>query len=377
MTSPWCLCVFVCAYVVMLKQWGDSMADSSGENSGDSPEPFVSQVFLQLQKQKNKEMSSVPFLLQITATSRTPGADISWYVTVYVSEPQTPAQKAKQTSRSLSQDLVISHNDNHNILQRCALNWPFKYITKRRNPPESQWETYERINPWTWGSISVSLAALWCFGKESLKAAIVFLYNTRHWTTFYIHKQVTTCVFLTNTKTAPQAERGPCWVFVCVIRSHRVSRRWRVWHKQHRCITQKAHIFYTYLKWSLIKVKKTNFYAVCLILPWAPPGRCKQSSLPSNSFLWSSSPSLSQSQRHSTPSLTIWETNSRNMWCLTQVTQKNSSCLIKTMIIHSLCWRTNKCDEFTNPELVVLSSRAFLNEGTVISSNVSMVGITF
>lgn len=31
------------------------MADSSGENSGDSPEPFVSQVFLQLQKQKNKK----------------------------------------------------------------------------------------------------------------------------------------------------------------------------------------------------------------------------------------------------------------------------------------------------------------------------------
>lgn len=190
----------------------------------------------------------------------------------------------------------------------------------------------------------------------------------------YIHKQVTTCVFLTNTKTAPQAERGPCWVFVCVIRSHRVSWRWRVWHKQHCCITQKAHIFYTYLKWSLIKVKKKT---VCLILPWAPPGRCKQSSLLSNSFLWFSSPSLSQSQRHSTPSLTIWEINSRNMWCLTQVTQKNSSCLIKTKIIHSLCWRTNKCDELTNPELVVLSSRAFLNEGTVISSNVSMVGITF
>lgn len=353
------------------------MADSSGENSGDSPEPFVSQVFFYNYKNKKiKKMSSVPFLLQITATSRTPGADISWYVTVYVSEPQTLAQKAKQTSRSLSQDLVISHNDNHNILQRRALNWPFKYITKRRNPPESQWETYERINSWTWGSISVSLAALWCFGKESLKAAIVFLYNTRHWTTLYIHKQVTTCVFLTNTKTAPQAERGPCWVFVCVIRSHRVSWRWRVWHKQHRCITQKAHIFYTYLKWSLIKVKK-NFYAVCLILPWAPPGRCKQSSLLSNSFLWFSSPSLSQSQRHSTPSLTIWEINSKNMWCLTQVTQKNSSCLIKTKIIHSLCWRTNKCDEFTNPELVVLSSRAFLNEGTVISSNVSMVGITF
>lgn len=32
--------------------------------------------------------------------------------------------------------------------------------------------------------------------------------------------------------------------------------------------------------------------------------------------------------------------------------------------------------EFTNPELVVLSSRAFLNKGTIISSNVSMVGIT-
>lgn len=114
----------------------------------------------------------------------------------------------------------------------------------------------ERINPWTWGSISVSLAALWCFGKESLKAAIVFLYNTRHWTTLTSTNKLLPAFFLTNTKTAPQAERGPCWVFVCVIRSHRVSWRWRVWHKQHRCITQKAHIFYTYLKWSLIKVKK-------------------------------------------------------------------------------------------------------------------------
>lgn len=180
MTSPWFLCVFVRACVVMLKQWGDSMADSSGENSGDSPEPFVSQVFLQLQKQQNKKNELRFIFVADNGNIKDTGG---WYVTVYVSEPQTPAQKAKQTSRSLSQDLVISHNDNHNILQRCALNWPFKYITKRRNPPESQWETYERINPWTWGSISVSLAALWCFGKESLKAAIVFLYNTRHWTT--------------------------------------------------------------------------------------------------------------------------------------------------------------------------------------------------
>lgn len=158
-----CICACVCCDVKTMgrqhgwQQWRKLWRQSRAL--------CLSSFFTTTKTKKLKKMSSVPILLQITATSRTPGADISWYVTVYVSEPQTPAQKAKQTSRSLSQDLVISHNDNHNILQRCALNWPFKYITKRRNPPESQWETYERINPWTWGSISVSLAALWCFGK--------------------------------------------------------------------------------------------------------------------------------------------------------------------------------------------------------------------
>lgn len=37
-------------------------------------------------------------------------------------------------------------------------------------------------------------------------------------------------------------------------------------------------------------------------LPWAPRDRCKLSSPPSDSSLWSSSPSLSQSRLHSTPS---------------------------------------------------------------------------
>ena len=33
-------------------------------------------------------------------------------------------------------------------------------------------------------------------------------------------------------------------------------------------------------------------------------------------------------------------------------------------------------EKFTNPELVVLSCRTFLNKSSIISSNVSMVGIT-
>lgn len=137
MTSSWCLCVFVracvcCDVKTMGRQHGWQQWRKLWRQSRAL---CLSSFFYNYKNKKIKKMSSVPFLLQITATSRTPGADISWYVTVYVSEPQTLAQKAKQTSRSLSQDLVISHNDNHNILQRRALNWPFKYITKRRNPP--------------------------------------------------------------------------------------------------------------------------------------------------------------------------------------------------------------------------------------------------
>lgn len=45
-------------------------------------------------------------------------------------KPQTLVQWAVQTSRSLSQDLLISYNDNHNILQTFVLRWFSKYVNK-------------------------------------------------------------------------------------------------------------------------------------------------------------------------------------------------------------------------------------------------------
>lgn len=60
MTSPCydeCLCV--CVYVVIQKQWGDSVADSNSENTGNSPDYFVSQDFLMLKKHLSSLMMSV------------------------------------------------------------------------------------------------------------------------------------------------------------------------------------------------------------------------------------------------------------------------------------------------------------------------------
>lgn len=92
-------------------------------------------------------------------------------------------QKAAQTSQSLSQDLVISHNDNHNILQTCVSNWPFKYISEKNKSiilSQSQWENMREmlIPGHKEVSVSVGLLLFDVLAKNSkLKVASCFLYN--------------------------------------------------------------------------------------------------------------------------------------------------------------------------------------------------------
>lgn len=84
------------------------MADGSTEHTGDSPEPFVSYALLLLKKS---------LILSVITASLLIKAD---KLLGLFGEPEAPQADTESKQRcSLSQDPVISHNDNHNILKAC------------------------------------------------------------------------------------------------------------------------------------------------------------------------------------------------------------------------------------------------------------------
>lgn len=131
MTSPcYAQCLALCVCVCML--WSTNNEETAWltaarEGLATVQSPFVSEVF--------SKSSHCHFVLDNVSNEDTyVGTDCDCTVCICVGlllEPQTPTQQAEQTSQSLSQDLVISPNDNHNILQTCASNWPLKYRNEK------------------------------------------------------------------------------------------------------------------------------------------------------------------------------------------------------------------------------------------------------
>lgn len=193
-----CLCEFVCVC------WnnGETVWLTAAEKTLASIQSPLSLKFFTTTK-----IISVPFcpwLCQHQGQICWKWVDIGWY-TVYVCvdllvEPQiqTQTQKAAQTSRSLSQDLMISHNDNHNILQTCVLNWPFKYINEKINqlfPPSHSGKTWQRW--WSQWSVWVRLLLFDVVAKNpALKVASCFFIQPL----VCIHTQITTSLFTSAKK---------------------------------------------------------------------------------------------------------------------------------------------------------------------------------